>query len=525
MNGAVHLVLHAHLPFIRHPEHDFHLEEVWFYEAVSETYLPLLDVLDRLDADNVPGAFTLSVSQPLAAMFDDVLLRERTARHLAHLVALGDRELERTAANPDEQRLARFYRDRFAHQLARFEHRWSRDLLGAFADFHRRGRIELITCVGTHGFMPLMLRDGSRRGQIRTALEAFEARTGFAAAGVWMGECAFVPGVDDLLAEAGVRYTFVDGHSILNASSPPVLGVLAPVAAPAGTAFFGRDAESSSQVWSATEGYPGDFAYREFYRDLGFDLPLEYIGPWVHPDGIRLHTGYKYHRITSRVGEHKELYEPWAAAAVVRAHAAHFVESRKAQLTAHKTRTGVPGSITCPYDAELFGHWWFEGPDFVEHVLRTAAQTGLKMSTPSRWIEEHPVMQVAVPGASSWGDAGYFGYWLNQTNAWIYRHLHDAEQRMARAIERHGGRSGAADRALAQCGRELLLAQSSDWAFIMTTGTAVPYADSRTREHIGAIHDLASALDAGDDTRLELLTEQRAERTPMFGAIDWRWWR
>jgi len=524
MSGTFQIVLHAHLPFVRHPENDVHLEEAWLFEAISETYLPLLDACDALDRDAVPGRFAISLSQPLIAMLDDELLRERFERHLTGLVALAESERDRTAGDPVFEPLATWYHDRFTHQLERYRNRWRRDLAGAFAGFHQTGRIELFTCVGTHGSLPLMLRDASRRAQIVTAAEHFAERFGFTARGMWMGECAYWPGVDKMLADAGVRFSFVDGHGIERASSPPVRGLFAPIVSDHGVAFFGRDPDSSSQVWSSEEGYPGDPNYREFYRDVGFDLPADYIAPWIHPDGIRVHTGVKYYRVTGE-GDDKKPWNPGRAFDVARAHARHYVWCREQQLAWASERLDVAPHVTSPYDAELFGHWWFEGPWFLEHVLREAAQhPHVSADTPGAYLERVPVQQIAEPSPSSWGENGYFGVWLNPRNAWMHRGLQRGELVLQQAVDRYRGTSARADRALRQAARELLLAQSSDWAFIVTTDTAVEYAEQRTRQHLANLDAIADGLGGDDPDGLDALVAALEDRSPIFPKVRPELW-
>lgn len=523
--GSVQIILHAHLPFVRHPENAWHLEENWFFEAISETYLPLLDVCSRLDFDGVPGQMTISISQPLAAMFDDELLRDRFSARLRSLVALCEKELEFAHERPELLELARWYHARFTTQLAAWEERWGRDLLAAFAHFRATGRLEIATCVGTHGSLPLMRFDASRRAQVLAAAEAFEARMGFAAAGMWMGECAYWWGVDRHLAEAGVNWTIVDAHGIEHADAAPTRGVFAPLVSDAGVAFFGRDPESSRQVWSATEGYPGDLNYREFYRDVGFDRDAEYIAPWIHPDGIRVDTGLKYYRITTRDSKHREPWNPVVASEVTQRHARHFVEARVAQLSAASQRLDIAPVLTAPYDAELYGHWWFEGPEFLEHVLREAARDGrVEMTSPTRTLQRHVALQVANPAPSSWGEGGYWSVWLNPQNAWMYRELHAAEGEMRGLAQQFAGASAFADRALRQAARELLMAQASDWAFIVKTGTAVGYANQRTVEHTQNLSAIASALRANEGIALKELLDRLEPRTPIFPNLDPRWW-
>jgi 1,4-alpha-glucan branching enzyme len=303
---------------------------------------------------------------------------------------------------------------------------------------------------------------------------------------MWLGECGYVPGVDELLREAAIRYFFVDTHGILFADHQPVYGAYGPLYCPSGVAAFGRDMESSQQVWSAKEGYPGDKQYRDFYRDIGFDLPMDYIGPYVHPEGHRIYTGIKYHAITHDKLHDKWVYDPGAAVSRAAEHAMHFRVNRQQQ--AERLRGGMdrPPMIISPYDAELYGHWWYEGPVFLGYLFRQLHfnQDAIETLTPGDYLDRYPTNQVATPCASSWGAKGYNDYWLNETNAWTYRHLHVAAERMVELARRHPAADPLTTRALNQAARELMLAQSSDWTFIMKTGTTVPYATRRINEHI-----------------------------------------
>jgi 1,4-alpha-glucan branching enzyme len=339
---------------------------------------------------------------------------------------------------------------------------------------------------------------------------------------MWLGECGYVPGCDELLREAAVRYFFVDTHAILLADRAPAYGVYAPLYCPTGVAAFGRDTESSEQVWSAKEGYPGDPQYRDFYRDIGFDLPMEYIGPHVHPEGIRMYTGIKYHAITHDKLHDKWVYDPDAARARIGLHASHFRGNREKQAARLRGNMDRPPMIVSPYDAELYGHWWFEGPLFLNDLFRQLHfdQSSIETLTPGDYLERHPTNQVATPSLSSWGAKGYSEYWCNETNAWTYRHLHVAGERMIELARRAPHATGMERRALNQAARELMLAQSSDWPFIMKTGTTVPYATRRFNEHIVRFNRLYEDLLAA---RLdgEYVSELEA-RDNIFPHVDYR---
>lgn len=534
MKGHIALVLHHHLPYIRHPEHPFHLEERWLYEAITETYLPLISAWRRLEADGVAFVFTASMTPPLVNMLRDDMLRGRYAVYLASLRRLADSEIERTADDPQAQKVAQFYRAHFAELDALWQ-RIDGDVVGEYRRFMEAGHLEIITCTATHGFLPLMNGDrAAMRAQIEIACVEHARHFGTRPDGIWLAECGYVPGVERLLKEAGLTYFFVDTHGIQHADAAPVYGVYAPLLCPdTEVAAFARDPESSKQVWSSQEGYPGDVSYREYYRDIGFDLPMEYIRPFIHPDGIRLNTGLKYHRITGKT-DHKAIYDPVKAKAQAAVHAANFMFNRQGQigyLSEHMDRQPM---VVSPYDAELFGHWWYEGPWFLEALARCIDrdQSEIALGSPAQYLRDNPTNQISRPGFSSWGGGGYASFWCNDTNDWIYRHLHDAAARMnqlathfvkAERGKVDGTKTALTDlqiRALNQAARELLLAQASDWAFIMKTGTMVEYAVKRTREHLRAVHDLYDDL-MGDDIDADWLAG-REDHWRIFPEIDFR---
>lgn len=484
--GYLCMVLHAHLPYVRHPEHENFLEEKWLYEAITECYIPLLKAFERLVQDNVPFRLTVSISPPLASMLTDGLLQERYLVHLNKLIELSEKEIDRTYGTIFYQ-TALMYRSRFYEARQFFAEKYGCNLLRAFKKFADEGRLEIITSAATHGYLPLlMLQPEVVRAQIGVAVELHQKNFGSPPEGIWLPECAYTPGLDEILKEFNLKYFFMDTHGILFASHRPRFGVYAPVFCRSGVAAFGRDVESSKQVWSANEGYPGYFDYREFYRDIGFDLDYDYIRPYIHPDGIRVHTGIKYYRITGKT-QHKEPYIPLRAEEKAAVHAGNFMFNREHQIKYLNTLMDRPPIIVAPYDAELFGHWWFEGPLWLEFLIRKIHfdQKIIKMITPGDYLKIHPCNQVCTPCASSWGNKGYNEVWLCRANDWIYRHLHLAGARMvelANAFPEETG--GLRLRALNQAGRELMLAQSSDWAFIMSTGTMVEYAVLRTKTHL-----------------------------------------
>lgn len=522
-NGYLCLVLHAHLPYVRHPEHADMMEERWLFEAITETYIPLIECYQKLVDDGADFRITMSLTPPLMGMLTDSLLQERYIKHLDLLIELSEKEVDRTRWMPEFHDTALMYRERLTRARRLFCDEYQCNLVRAFRKFQDLGNLEIITCCATHGYLPLMeLYRPAVRAQIELAANDYERHLGRRPRGIWLAECAFNPGDDKVLADHGIRFFFTDAHGVLHAHPRPRYGVFAPLFTPSGVAAFGRDLESSKQVWSAEEGYPGDFDYREFYRDIGFDLDLDYIRPYIHESGIRLNTGIKYHRITTRGGGHKEPYNRRVALAKAEMHAGHFMWCRERQVDYLNTLMDRPPIIVSPYDAELFGHWWYEGPDFIHYLLRKIAcdSRKLQLITPSEYLSAHPKNQVAMPSMSSWGHKGYHEVWLEGNNDWVYRHLHKAAERMIEMADRFPRAEGTKRRALNQAARELLLAQASDWAFIMKTGTTVPYAVKRTKDHCVRFTRLYH--DIGADAVDENWLSEVESRDNIFPQIDYR---
>ncbi len=522
-DGHLMLVLHAHLPFIRHPEDPFFIEENWLVEAITETYIPLLHRMECLANDGVAARLTLTVTPPLCEMLSDPLLMGRYQQRIARMLDLIEQEVPAKAGTPFAA-AAVMYRDHYRFCLQQVE-RWQGNLVAWIRALRDRGVIEPITCTATHGFLPLMITDQGRRAQVQVAVANYVKHFGTQPRGIWLAECGYTPGVDELLKEAGIRYFFVDTHGLYFGNPRPRYGVFAPCYTPAGVAAFARDPESSRQVWSSEIGYPGDALYREFYRDLGYDGNYDYVKAFLHPDGVRRNLGLKYHRITGRIPLHeKSAYDPAAAFGRAMEHGGHFHYHRVQQCRWLGSVIDRTPLIVSPYDAELFGHWWFEGPQFIESLFRSCHHHDYQLQpvTGSEYLERNPVAQVVSPTASSWGDAGYNGVWLNPTNDWIYRHLHMAETRMVEVARRFPQADGLLHRALTQMGRELLLAQSSDWAFIMTTGTTVPYAVRRTRDHLSRFTGLYDMVMG--NTLDEAAVQSIEWRDTIFSELDYRAW-
>jgi 1,4-alpha-glucan branching enzyme len=556
--GAFTFMLHSHLPYARQAGMWPHGEE-WVHEAIAETYVPLLNALYDLREEGVPYRLTIGITPVLAEQLADPLIVDHFINYAAERAAKAAKDVERFEQAGDEsfRGLARFYHHWYARVLTSFQDRFGNDLLGAFKTLQDEGHVELATSAATHGYLPLLSRDSSIHGQLRTGVETYRRHFGRAPSAIWLPECAYRPaieeeetgktvrrpGLESFLAEEGLLVFFSETHTVeggrpVGMAVPGTVGPYGMIArryasaitpptgdrqlepgtslrpywvgdAPGQVAVLARHERTGQQVWSAAFGYPGDFVYREFHRKDA-------------------ESGMQYWRVTGSGVDlgGKEPYNPDHAAEQVSGHANHYVHLIEEQLREYHDRTGDFGSITASYDTELFGHWWFEGVDWLKAVLRgLAARPAVEMSTASRIVEQHPPDQVLSLPESSWGAGGGHYTWLNDDTEWLWPLIHGAERQMEALVSQFPAAGGMRRDILNQTARELLLLQSSDWPFLVTTLQAKAYAVERFQEHLDRFNQLASLAEADSWTAEdEQFLAALRERDNPFPAIDYREW-
>ncbi|MCP9850739.1 glycoside hydrolase family 57 protein [Cyanobium sp. Morenito 9A2] len=513
--GDLALVFHAHLPYVRSSEPGS-LEEDWFFQALLESYLPLLEVLEASAEDRAQTPrLSLGLSPTLLSLLIAPDLRERFSPWL-------ERRLELLRQAPGQLQEAA---SALATQLKRVERQWRAckgDLLPRFRRLQQQGVLDLLTCAATHGYLPL-LRDNPEavRAQLLNAVREHERLLGVRPQGIWLPECAYFEGLDQLLADSGLRYAVLDAHGLLHALPRPRYGVYAPICSPGGVAFFARDGDATLPVWSASSGYPGDGVYREFHRDLGWDLSDEALSE--QGIGSRRPLGLKLHRVTAQSCplNQKQPYAPAAAQAKAAADAGHYLAGRAEQLSGLAQAMECP-LLVAPFDAELFGHWWYEGPTFLAELFRQAPAAGVGLVTLRQVLERPGELQLCRPSPSSWGQGGYHHYWLNESNAWVVPEWHRASSAMVSRVNRGVG-SVRQRELLAQAGRELLLAQSSDWSFILRAGTTTELARERIDRHLDRFWRLLNAIERGVEPPAHWLNAVKVEDSlfPQLNAADW----
>jgi 1,4-alpha-glucan branching enzyme len=561
--GYVVLVLHAHLPYVLSHGKWPHGSD-WLMEAACETYIPLLNVLDRLAQEGRPAHFTVGITPILCEMLSSPLFKSELKAYIAEKVraATVDYRSFLSEEKPERAELARRWREFYTSRLEDFSGVYGEDLIGAFRRLQQEGQIEIIVSAATHAYLPLLSRDTSILAQVSQGVETYKEHFHRAPQGMWLPECAYCPGRDSLpeegrtgrsgkgletfLAACKLKYFFLDGSHFPEEGGPHHAGecpypsqwvapsryeeasCFAPIQKAEGLgspyaiyrtgrpesgecAFFARDTDTSQQVWSAEWGYPGDQAYLEFHKK--------------HAPG-----GLRYWRVTDRGGDlgAKLPYEPDEAHARVQAHASHFKAIIEEKLRRYRSETGKTGVLTLPFDAELFGHWWFEGIEWLYALVSAFDENCVKIERASAVLESiAPLGTVNLP-EGSWGEGGLHLTWQNKETAWTWECVHEAEQSMSRAVAEETDAVGT--RILKQMARELFLLQSSDWQFLITTGTAADYAKSRLSGHYEAFVNLRKMYE--DYRRTGLLEKDERdnlgvieERDAVFENVNLEWFK
>ncbi len=564
--GYLCLALHGHLPYVVSHGAWPHGTD-WLCEAAAECYLPVLRALTGLVEEGLSPKICLGLTPVLVEQLRSREFVAEFHRYLDHKQesARADEQHFRGQGQPGAAGLAERWVGFYGDLKRDFAERWGEDLIGAFGRLQDEGHIEILTSAATHAYLPLVGLDECVQAQVALGVESYRRHFGRDPRGFWLPECGYRPryrwapplggtglstslrkGVDEFLSESGLEYFIVDSQLLQGGealgvyrerfealarlwrvfaaqqpvrekveSNSPYQAYLAESSGEGKrpVAFFARDQRTGLQVWSREHGYPGDGWYLEFHKK--------------HFPG-----GHRYWRVTSSkadLGE-KEWYEPDRVRDRIEENAAHFVGLAHELLLGHWEETGEPGVVCAPYDAELFGHWWFEGPEWLAAVVRKmAASEDIGLATGSEYLATVPAVELFGLPEGSWGEGGFHWVWLNEWTEWTWRHVYECEVR-ARALCR-ALRAGdeEAERVVQQCLRELVLLESSDWQFLITTWSARDYAEARFAEHLAAFQWLAGCAErvlagqpVSDAERAQLGMYE--ERDCLFARLDPAWY-
>jgi 1,4-alpha-glucan branching enzyme len=537
-------MLHSHLPYVRRAGVWPHGEEM-VHEAMCDTYVPLLDALYDLADEGCPFHIAIGITPILAEQLSDPTVIADFRTYMAAVLARTERAVIAYESRGEAQlsALARWYIGWNQDILDHFNGRYGGNVVQAFRKLQDAGHVEIVGSAATHGFLPLMSRDSTISAQIGTGIRAHERHFGRKPKSFWLPECGYRPayydvsagqaqyrpGLETHLERYGVRAFFADagaieGGAISDAEFRAGYAASSFRAAQAGAqkrnlqykstawpylvsdsdvAVFGRDTLTSRQVWSASEGYPGHANYRDFHKK----------------DAI---CGMRFWRITGPQVDlaDKDFYNPDWAFADVTAHVDHFVGLVERHVAGNAMGGMVPPVVLSPYDTELFGHWWFEGVEWIKQVLRRlATHPNVELTTPAAYLDRYPPTEKIALPESSWGAGGDARTWYNDDTKWMWPIIHQYERQMEGVVARFPEPNGVSA-ALAQVARELLLVESSDWPFLISTGQAGEYASERFRSHAARFDRLLDELLSGRDPQPD--TQTFADLDNPFPDVDYK---
>jgi 1,4-alpha-glucan branching enzyme len=530
--------------------------EDWLYEAAAETYLPLIGMIDECQFLKGNPRLTIGLTPVLLEQLAHKDFKQGFSGYLQ------DR-IER--ASLDRNDFRRQGQDHLAYLAVRWEQLYSslteqfdaidRDIPGAFAEGAVQGYIQILTSNATHAYMPLLLEDSSIRAQVRAGLNSSQQILGFIPKGMWLPEGAYRPagrwtpplswgdskqriGIGQIIAEEGITHFFAESHMIHNNAwvdhhtnehqdheedhSIPVNDPIWISSNGNGTGHIAalvRDSQICRQVWSGYVGYPADGVYLEFHKRKGEKRGLRY---WKLTDR---HFG---------LGE-KQMYYPGDVPGKIYEHVQHFISQIRQRLQYHLQQTGRQGAVVACFDAELFGHWWFEGPQFLRDLLLALnADPEISLSTAEEFLEHHPPEQVISLSEGSWGEGGDHRVWSHEKLDWMWEIEYRCETLFGKLTYHLPWRKNKAlQDILEKAGRELLLLQASDWPFVFSRKQAPNYGIKRFMLHVArfeTLTDIAEKL-AEDSSYLTKLSKAEAFEMQdaevhdvIFPQIDLNWW-
>lgn len=485
MKGYVQWVLHAHLPYVCHDDQPYCLEHDWYFEALSETYFPLLVCLQRQARLGRQHLLTLSLSPSLLRMMENRFLWQQYGEYLDEHLQLAQAWLASVASESSEAVLAQHYVQHYTQIQVLYRNYPDPELwFKAWSELADRAVITLITTAYTHAYLPLWNDLGGLVDeQVRLGKQTFERCLNRPVRGFWLPECGYYPGFESVLKKHGFDYTFLETHGVLQAEPQPSQGVFSPLVSPNGLVVYGRDATSTKWIWSASEGYPGACYYRDFYCDWAYEAEHPLLDSYRHKRGAQTMTGLKTRQVGYR-DQAKAVYNPSLGKALAVCHAELFAQNVIKRVKQVQVLGVDEPLLTLCFDAELFGHWWWEGLCFLEAAFDQLAK---REDDVALWDPNQPCLHnwpVGQPALSSWGQGGYHRMWLHPDNDWIYREVHKLYSQREML--------GESSQQLKQFDTLMHGLVASDWMFMLATRQSSVYAKQRVEQHLADIKRLFS---------------------------------
>lgn len=515
MKGILQFVLHGHLPFIKHPDYKNFFEETWFFEAITEVYLPILKTFYKLEKENINFRITVSFSPPLIEMFEDKTLINKYTYYLKNIIKIAEFE-NQNSKSKEERELSYYFLNNLKGLEVLFSDKLSRNILQGFKEFQEKGNIQMIICNGTHNFLPAFKnKDYLINSSINISKYIYNKKFNGFPKGIWLAEMGYFEGLDVYLKKAGIDFTFLNFNSIYNEN------FYNPLKTDNNLIFYVRDPQTNDKIWDANVGYPGNKYYREFYSDISFEKDHYILKEFNQKYGTKTSTGIKYKAITDKniSIDKKNYYKPKKAKFQIKRDVIDFLNDKKIQIDklCENNYDFIP-VLTAPFDMELFGHWWYEGPEFLFELFKTIDNCDFLVTDYHDSIIKKTKTVLQNPKMSSWGDKGYSNTWVDKTNIWIYPYVETTYSIILKY--KNNNLSELENRIYSQMLREFFLLVSSDWYFLIYNDSSKDYSEMRIKNHIINFFALDKMLNNSSKIVNKKVLEDLEKINSIFSFID-----
>lgn len=457
----------------------------------------------NLEAEGIPFKVNMVMTPTLCSMLSDPVIQQQYIEWLDSIIRLGEAEINNYPADSGEKKLAEQCLEQAKANKRDFQETFNQDIISSIVYYAKHGYIELMATASTYAFFPHYADiPEAIQAQIETGLRIHKQCFGLAPEGFWLPYMAYVPGLEKIIRSYGFNYTILEKQGLLFAEPKPDCGTFAPVRCKNALAVFAREDDGMKDL-------AANSVYRNQEKDIGFEAEESYLAENFGDWGARVQTGYRY---WNQASSDVSCYDEDAAYAQVKEDAETFIAVQADKL--NKAACLCPEkdvSVVCSFDASFLGGNWHEGVMWLEQVFRKLAmQDDVEICTCSDLLDNQFQLQQITPFTSASGENGYGESFLDSSNAWMLRYSRKATERMIDLAARFSDDTGLKARSLNLAAKEVLLAQSGDWADMIHENIHPDYAEDRFRESISAFSTIYDSL-GSNSISTEWLTRMEKE--------------
>lgn len=521
----ISLLLNLHHPYIRHSDEtveNYVKENSLLFEKITNLYIPLLNMLSRMDVENLNAKIAVVFSTPLCSLLSDEEVLSQYEAYLDNLIDFGKKEVVRTKSLKEINRNAVAYLEKILETKRYFCEVYEKNLLLHFGNYAKKGLIEILATCGTYMFMPHFAdMPEILNAQVETGLYSVRHYFGVSADGFYIPELGYTPGIEKVLRMYGVNYTILSSQSFLLGQIVPEKGIFAPARCYNCLSLFATEPLKCT--------YFENPVYKNKNKDIAWELELEELKPFIKKGQARTSSGFCYWNNSfndsemsqKNIKKSENIYNYENALSQIQLDADDFVSSYKERLDeASKILKDTDVSMTCVFDDQLLFKNWDEGLLWFENVVRKFVSEGINVTSFSDLLFDKFSLQKITPFFASGSAESYGEDYLSSKNGWMLRYLRKACERIVDLAGRFPDDTGLKVRLLNLGSRELLLALSSEWAKMIETNDYPEYAEKAFRDSIVSFTAVFDAL-GSNTVSTEWLCNLEKEH-PVFPWMNFR---